>query len=228
MSSSRDGPRNLIEAVVFDMDGVIIDSEPVWQQVRVDMIGERGGVWTAREGDDTRGRSSEVWSARLSERLGGELTPEEVFTQVLERMAASYRASLPLFPGAVEAIERIATNYTVAVASGSPNVLIDLVLEESGLHRVAAAVGYGDEMPNGKPAPDIYLDVLGRLGVDPSRAVGIEDSESGLQSVQAAGMYSIALVSPGYQLSEDVLVRSAAQIGDLDEVTVSMIDQIAP
>jgi HAD superfamily hydrolase (TIGR01509 family) len=217
----------MIEAVIFDMDGVIIDSEPVWQQVRVDMMGERRGVWTARDGDDTRGRSSEVWSARLSERLGGELTPEEVFAHVLERMDASYRASLPLFPGAVGAIERIATNYTVAVASGSPNVLIDLVLEQSGLDRVAVAVGYGDEMPNGKPAPDIYLDVLDRLGVDPSRAVGVEDSESGLESVQAAGMHSIALVSPGYQLSGDVLGRTTVQIERLEELTVSMIDQIA-
>jgi HAD superfamily hydrolase (TIGR01509 family) len=216
----------MIEAVVFDMDGVIVDSEPVWQQVRVDLIRERGGVWTEGDGDDTRGRSSEVWSTRISERLGGTLTPQQVFTQVLERMAASYRAHLPLFPGAVEAIERIATSYTVAVASGSPKVLIDLVLEESGLHRVAAAVGYGDEVPSGKPAPDVYLDVLGRLGVDPSRAVGVEDSESGLESVQSAGMHSIALVSPGYQVSQDVLGRTAGQIERLDQLTVSMIDEI--
>lgn len=159
----------MIEAVVFDMDGVIIDSEPVWQQVRVDLIGERGGVWTERDGDDTRGRSSEVWSARISERLGGALSPQEVFDEVLERMVTSYESRLPLFPRVVEAIERIAANYTVAVASGSPNVLIDLVLEKSNLHRAAAAVGYGDRVPAGKPAPDIYLDVLERLGVDPTR-----------------------------------------------------------
>jgi HAD superfamily hydrolase (TIGR01509 family) len=216
----------MIEAVVFDMDGVIIDSEPVWQQVRVDLIGERGGVWTDRDGDDTRGRSSEVWSARISERLGGSLTPAEVFEEVLERMAALYERELPLFPGAVEAIERIAAGYTVAVASGSPNVLIDLVLDRSGLDGVAAAVGYGDEVPAGKPAPDIYLDVLARLGVGPTRAVGVEDSESGLMSVQSAGMHSIAVVSSDYQLSEEVLGRTAGRIESLDELTVAMIDAI--
>jgi HAD superfamily hydrolase (TIGR01509 family) len=216
----------MIEAVVFDMDGVIIDSEPVWQQVRVDLIEGHGGVWTARDGDDTRGRSSEVWSTRVSERLGGVLTPEQVFTEVLERMAASYRAQLPLFPGAVEAIERIAMSYTVAVASGSPSLLVDLVLEESGLGGVTAAVGYGDEVAAGKPAPDVYLDVLSRLGVDPGRAVGVEDSESGLESVQSAGMHSIALVSPGYQLSGEVLGRTAVQVASLDQLTIPMIDQI--
>lgn len=217
----------MIDAVVFDMDGVIIDSEPVWQQVRVDLIGERGGMWTDRDGDDTRGRSSEVWSARISERLGGALSPEEVFDEVLERMATSYESSLPLFPGAVRAIERIAANYTVAVASGSPNVLIDLVLEKSNLHRVAAAVGYGDRVPAGKPAPDIYLDVLERLGVEPTRAVGVEDSESGLRSVQSAGMHSIAVVSSDYQLPADVLDRTAVRIERLDDLTASMIDGIA-
>lgn len=217
----------MIEAVVFDMDGVIIDSEPVWQQVRVDLIGERGGVWTDRDGDDTRGRSSEVWSARISERLGGALSPEEIFDEVLERMATSYESSLPLFPGAVEAIGRIAENYTVAVASGSPNVLIDLVLEKSSLQRVAAAVGYGDRVSAGKPAPDIYLDVLERLGVEPTRAVGVEDSESGLRSVQSAGMHSIAVVSPDYQLPADVLDRTAVRIEGLDDLTTSLIDGIA-
>lgn len=217
----------MIEAVVFDMDGVIIDSEPVWQQVRVDLIGERGGVWTDRDGDDTRGRSSEVWSARVSERLGGALSPEEVFDEVLERMAASYQERLPLFPGAVEAIERIAAKFTVAVASGSPNALIDLVLDKSGLRAVASAVGYGDRVPSGKPAPDIYLDVLERMGVDPTRAVGVEDSESGLRSVQTAGMHSIAVVSSDYRLPEEVLGRTAVHIERLDELTTSMIDDIA-
>lgn len=217
----------MIEAVVFDMDGVIIDSEPVWQQVRVDLIGERGGVWTDRDGDDTRGRSSEVWSASVSERLGGALSPEEVFDEVLERMAASYQERLPLFPGAVEAIERIAAKYTVAVASGSPNALIDLVLDKSGLRAVASAVGYGDRVPSGKPAPDIYLDVLERIGVDPTRAVGVEDSESGLRSVQTAGMHSIAVVSSDYRLPEEVLGRTAVRIERLDELTASMIDDIS-
>lgn len=216
----------MIEAVVFDMDGVIVDSEPVWQEARIDLIGEHGGVWTERDGDDTRGRASEVWANSISERLEGALTPEEVFAEILQRMVARYEERLPVFAGAVEAIQGVADAYTVAVASGSPNVLIDLVLEKSGLDQVAAAVGYGDEMPRGKPAPDVYLDVLNRLDVDSSRSVGVEDSESGLMSVQAAGMHSIAVVSPEYRLSGDVLGPTALQIERLEDLTVPMIAAI--
>jgi HAD superfamily hydrolase (TIGR01509 family) len=216
----------MIEAVVFDMDGVIVDSEPVWQQARIDLIGEHGRVWTGRDGDDTRGRASEVWANRLSERLESAMTPQEVFAEILQRMVARYEERLPLFAGAVDAIQRVANAYTVAVASGSPNVLIDLVLSKSGLDQVTAAVGYGDEMPRGKPAPDVYLDVLNRLDVDPSRSVGVEDSESGLMSVQAAGMHSMTVVSPEYRLSGDVLGPTALQIERLEELTVPMIAAI--
>jgi HAD superfamily hydrolase (TIGR01509 family) len=215
-----------IEAIVFDMDGVIVDSEPIWQEARVDLVREHGGAWTDTDGDATRGLGSAVWAARIAEHLDETVTPDEVFAEVLRRMISSYRERLPLFPGAVEAIERLAGDYTVAVASGSPNVLIDVVLSESGLDRVCSAVGYGDEMPRGKPAPDIYLDVLRRIDVPASRAVGVEDSESGLVAVQSAGMYSVAVVSPGYVLSPEVIAGTSLQIGGLDELTVSLIEAI--
>ncbi|HET9259158.1 MAG TPA: HAD family phosphatase, partial [Acidimicrobiia bacterium] len=162
----------MIDAVVFDMDGVIVDSEPVWQQVRVDLVEEHGAIWTDADGDACRGSESGFWAAMVSERLAGALTPSEVFEEILARMARSYDEHLPVFPGAVEAIERVGSEYRVAVASGSPRELVDLVLAVSGLDRVVEAVGYGDEVERGKPAPDVYLDVLGRLGVDPVRSVG--------------------------------------------------------
>lgn len=217
---------SVIETVVFDMDGVIIDSEPVWQQVRVDLVGEHGGTWTDRDGDATRGLASEVWASRIAEHLGSKVTPDEVFAEVLRRMVVSYQENLPLFPGAVETINTLALDYPVAVASGSPNVLIDVVLAESGLDQVFAAVGYGDETPRGKPAPDIYLGVLSRLGIAPSRSVGVEDSEAGLTAVVTAGMHPIAVIAPDYTPPPELLARTALQINSLSELTADLIASI--
>lgn len=214
----------MIEAVVFDMDGVIVDSEPVWQEARVDLVMAHGREWTNEDGDACRGRSSQEWSTRLSGRIDGALSPPAVFDEVLQRMISSYNAGLPLFPGAVEAIEEVATKYPVAVASGSPRDLIDLVLERSGLRRILSDVGYGDEAKRGKPAPDVYLGVLSRLGLSPSRSVGVEDSESGLRSVLSAGMEAVAVVSPDYQLPEDLVASTALQVGRLSDLSLPVLE----
>lgn len=215
-----------IEAVVFDMDGVIVDSEPVWQRIREELVADLGGTWTSTDGDRCRGRPSEVWSTMISRRVGGAMNPDEVFEEVLSRMMSSYEWRLPLFPGAIESIISISEEYTIAVASGSPSGLIDTVLERSGLDSVCAAIGYGDNVAEGKPAPDIYLDVLQLLEVEPSRAVGVEDSLAGLQAVQAAGMQSVAVVAPGYSLPLGVLKNTQARVNGLGELTVGIIDAI--
>lgn len=217
-----------IEAVVFGMDGVIVDSEPVWQSVRVDLVSDLGGVWTAADGDECRGRPPDVWSRLIANRVQEAMTPDEVFAEVLNRMVSAYEQQLPLFPGAVEAISSIATRYTVAVASGSPNELIDTVLRESGLDSICAAVGYGDQVEEGKPAPDIYLEVLRRLDVQPQYALGVEDSIAGLTSVQTAGMHSVAVVTPECPLPEDVVRQTAIQISQLAHLTAQMIEAIVP
>lgn len=216
----------MVRAVVFDMDGVIIDSEPVWQEVRVAFVGEYGEEWSQADGEACRGRESEVWSAMISDRIGNALGADEVFTEILSRMVDSYDRELPLFPGAVETIERVAGEYRVAVASGSPNVLIDVVLRRSGLDRVCSAVGYGDEVPRGKPAPDVYLNVLEQLDVPPRDAVGVEDSEAGLRAVLAAGMQAIAILSPDYVLPDEMLARTAVRLASLPELTLSTLEQL--
>lgn len=216
----------MIEAVVFDMDGVIVDSEPVWQEVREDLVHSHGSDWTKEDGDSCRGVSSDVWSTRISDRLGGALTPGEVFADVIGRMSSAYEAAVPFFPGAVEAMERIAMEYRIAIASGSPNVLIDLVVAHSGLQDRFAAVGYGDEVDRGKPSPDIYLRVLERMGVRSSDAVGVEDSLAGLRSVRAAGMHAVAVASPGYRLPADLIEQTALQLPSLADLTVPMIASI--
>lgn len=210
----------MIEAVVFDMDGVIIDSEPVWQQVRVDLVTEHGAVWTDADGDAVRGSESEFWATMVSQRLAGALTPDEVFEEIMRRMVNVYEEHLPLFPGSVEAIERVGSRYRVAVASGSPRMLVDLVLAGSGLDRIAEAVGYGDEVARGKPAPDVYLDVLSRMDVAPANAIGVEDSVAGLTSLLAAGMRAIAVVSPDYELPPEILARTEARLEALADLTI--------
>lgn len=214
----------MIEAVVFDMDGVIVDSEPVWQEVRVALVSDYDRVWTDQDGDACRGRSSEEWSARISERIEEKLSPDEVFAEVLNRMLSAYEATLPLFPGAVDAIYQVATGYPVAVASGSPSPLIGLVLERSSLREVCSAVGYGDEVEHGKPAPDVYLDVLGRMGASPSSAIGVEDSESGLRSVLSAGMHAVAVVSADYRLPDDLVERTVLQLRSLGDLTLPILE----
>lgn len=216
----------MIDVVVFDMDGVIIDSEPVWQEVREKFVHAHGSVWTQEDGDSCRGVSSQAWSTYISERLDGELTPQEVFLGIIEQMASVYDTAVPFFSGAVEAIERIASRYTIAVASGSPNELIDLVIANSGLQDLIGAVGYGDEVVHGKPEPEIYMGVLERLRVEPSSAVGVEDSLAGLRSVLAAGMYPIAIVSPDYQLPDELVERAVLQVPSLADLTVAMIDSV--
>jgi HAD superfamily hydrolase (TIGR01509 family) len=216
----------MIDAVVFDMDGVIVDSEPVWQQVRVELVGDHGQAWTTADGDACRGRESREWSARISQRIRGALTPQEVFDEVLMRMIAAYEEVLPVFPGAVEAIETIGQEYAVAVASGSPRALVDLVLGRTGLNRLSATVGYGDEVGRGKPAPDVYLGVLDRMGVAPERAVGVEDSVSGLESVLSAGMHAIAIVSPGYHLPQEIVARAALRLSRLGDLTLPMLESL--
>lgn len=208
------------------MDGVIVDSEPVWQEARQVLVEAHGSVWTKEDGDACRGRASSVWSARISDRLDGALTSEEVFAEVVQWISSAYERDLPLFDGAVEAIKEVASTYKVGIASGSPNVLIDLVVERTGLGSVVSAVGYGDEVERGKPAPDIYLGVLDRLGVEPSQAVGVEDSVSGLRSVIAAGMSAVAITSPEYRLPEDVLERTALQLEHLGDLTLPMLDSL--
>jgi HAD superfamily hydrolase (TIGR01509 family) len=218
----------VIRTVVFDMDGVIIDSEPVWQTARAAVADAIEREWSDADSDRCRGLSSSAWSEQMAARFGHTLSAETIYDLVIERMVAIYDRDLPVFPGAVEAIERIADRYDVAIASGSPRALIDLALDRTGLRRRCVAVGYGDEVERGKPAPDIYLDVMRTIGAAPSHSVGIEDSINGLRSVQAAGMHSVAVTTPGYQLPDDILAKTAAQVDHLADLHVSVIEAIGP
>lgn len=213
----------MIEAVVFDLDGVLIDSEPVWEQVRRRIVAEHGGHWDSDTQDRLMGMSTGEWSRYLSEDLDVDLTPDEVARTVVAAMADRYREHLPLLPGAVEAVNRIAQRWTVGLASSAPRSLIETVLDASGLRPVFAATVSTEEVARGKPAPDAYLTAAERLGVPPARCAAVEDSSNGLRSAAAAGLAVIAVPHEKYPPAPDALDKARLVLGGLPELTADAV-----
>jgi HAD superfamily hydrolase (TIGR01509 family) len=195
----------VIEAVVFDLDGVLVDSEPVWEQVRRQVVAEHGGRWQAETQRRLMGMSTPEWAAYLSDELGVDLPPDQVAALVIDRMAARYGDHPPLLPRAVDAVRAVAGRWPVGLASSSPPVLIDAVLAAAGLRRSFAVAMSTEEVARGKPAPDIYLAVAERLGFRPNRCAAVEDSSNGLRSAGAAGLQVIAVPHPRYPVDADAL-----------------------
>jgi HAD superfamily hydrolase (TIGR01509 family) len=214
----------MIEAVVFDLDGLLIETEEIWDEVREEIVRERGERWTETAQRDMMGMSSTEWSRYMHEVLGVPDAPEQINELVVERMAERYRSSLPLLPGAVEAVQRIAARWPLGVASSSNRPLIALVLELSGLASQFQAVVSSEEVARGKPAPDVYLEAARRLGVNPSRAAAVEDSEAGIRSATAAGMRVVAIPNRSFPPSEEAVELADVVLASLDELTPEVID----
>ncbi|MEU1208325.1 HAD family phosphatase [Nocardia sp. NPDC005825] len=213
-----------VAAIVFDMDGVLIDTEPIWEEVRREYIDEMRGRWLPDTQDRFMGMSTAEWSRYLSEDLlDGRRTPDEVAEDVISRMAARYADHLPLMPDAVASVRRLAASYTLGLASSSPRRLIDVVLDHMGVTDLFAATVSTEEVERGKPAPDGYLEAAARLGLDPGRCVAIEDSSNGLRAAHAAGMTVIAVPHPKYPPAADALAAVAYVADDLTQVTPELI-----
>jgi HAD superfamily hydrolase (TIGR01509 family) len=210
----------VIDAVVFDLDGVIIDSEHVWDDARESLAKERGGRWHEDAQRDMMGMSSVEWSRYMHDVIGLLDPPEEISAEVVRRLEEIYRRELPVIPGAPEAVERLADEWPLGVASSSNRPLIDLVLELSGLARFFRATVSSEEVPRGKPAPDVYLEAAQRLGVDPTRSAAIEDSANGIRSAKAAGMRVVAIPNPRYPPNDEAL--------RLADVTLAGVTKLDP
>lgn len=207
-----------MEACVFDLDGVLVDSEPVWEEVRRAFVADHGGVWQPDTQSRLMGMSTGEWAAYLHE-LGVRLTPDEIARGVVEQMAGHYRDEVPLMPGAVEVVRRLSGHLTLGLASSSPRRLIDVVLDAAGLTECFAATVSTEEVPRGKPAPDGYLEAARRIGVDPGGCVAVEDSSNGLRSAHAAGMRVIAVPHPKYPPAPDALALAWRVLPDLGSLT---------
>ena len=213
----------MIEAVVFDLDGVLLDSEQLWDEVREGLARERGGRWHDGAQADMMGMSSREWSVYMHERIGLPEPPQEISAEVVHRMLERYRHELPLIPGAVEAVERIAARWPLGLASSSNRELIDAALEAAGLARHFRVTVSSEEVERGKPAPDVYLEAARRLEVAPGRCAAIEDSQNGIRSGKAAKMRVIAIPNPRFPPPEDVLADADVVLDGIEELSLEVV-----
>ena len=215
-----------IEAVIFDLDGVIIDTEEVWEEVRRGYVAEFGREFLPDTQDRMMGMSTGEWSAHLAHEVGVPRTPEQVAADVLGRMAERYRTALPLIPGSVEAVRRLGARFPLGLASSSARVLIDQVLETAGLTGAFQVTLSTEEVPRGKPAPDVYLAAAGKLGLDPSVCAAVEDSSNGLRAAGAAGLAVIAVPHGVYPPAPDALALAALVVTNVAELTPQVVEQL--
>ncbi|MFI7646639.1 HAD family hydrolase [Micromonospora sp. NPDC049460] len=214
------------DAVIFDLDGVIVDSEPVWEEVRRAYVAAHGGTWQADTQRRLMGMSTGEWARYLSGELGVDRSAEQVATEVVEEMTRRYAARVPLIDGADEVVRRLAGRWPLGLASSSPTRLIAAALAATGLSDVFGATLSTEETERGKPAPDVYLAVAGRLGVDPARCVAVEDSSNGVRSAAAAGMTVVAVPHGSYPLDPDAERLAAVVLGAVDELSPDTVDRL--
>jgi HAD superfamily hydrolase (TIGR01509 family) len=214
-----------IQAVVFDLDGVIVDSEHVWDAAREALSRERGGGWHEGAQQDMMGMSSVEWSRYMHERLGLKDLPEEISAEVVRRLQATYREELPLIDGATEAVGRLAGRWPLGLASSSNREIIDLVLELSGLDQYFEATVSSEEVQRGKPSPDVYLEAARRLGADPAGSAAVEDSRSGILSASAAGMRVVAIPNKRFPPDEEALAAADVIIPSINELTPDAVEE---
>jgi HAD superfamily hydrolase (TIGR01509 family) len=215
-----------IRAVIFDLDGVLIDSEERWARAKEALVRETGGRWKPEASHAMLGMSSPEWSRYLHEELGVPLTPEEINAAVVRRMIEDYRRDLPLVEGAVDAVRRLAARWPLALATSSNREVIDVVLEASGLAEAFAVTVSSEEVARGKPAPDVYLEAAARLGVVPGDAAAIEDSTNGLLAAHAAGMAVVAIPNRAFPPSEEALRVADVVLGSISELTPEVVEAL--
>jgi HAD superfamily hydrolase (TIGR01509 family) len=215
-----------IAAVIFDLDGVIVDSEAVWGEIRRRFTEETGGRWHEGALRDMMGMSSVEWSRYMHDELGVPLPPEEISAQVAKRVADLYRERLPLLPGAVDTVGSLAERWPLAVASSANRPLIDLVVELAGIADAFRVTVSSEEVERGKPAPDVYLEAARRLGVEPGQCVAVEDSTNGLRSAQAAGMAVIAVPNRDFPPDAESLELADLVVDSLQELRPDVVRQL--
>ncbi len=213
----------MTEAVVFDLDGVIVDSEQVWDEVRAQYVREQGRHYGPDATRAMMGMSSPEWSAYMAHELGVPETPEQINAHIVERMLARYGSSPPLIDGAVDAVSQVAQRWPIAIASSSNVELIDVVLAASGLAGLVRETVSSEQVARGKPAPDVYLEAAFRLGVDPSACAAVEDSHNGIRSAKAAGMFVYAIPNPHYPPGDDAVADADIVLASISELPAALL-----
>ena len=192
-----------------------MDSEPVWARVREDFTIESGGRWHEGAAEEMMGMSSVEWSRYMRDSLQVPMEPEEISAAVVDRIDQRYRERVPLLPGAEEAVRATAERWPLGVASSANRPLIDLVLELTGLTPLFRATVSSEEVPRGKPAPDVYLEAARQLELDPPRCAAVEDSANGIRSAAAAGLRVVAIPRPEFPPPDDALEHTDSVLNSL-------------
>jgi HAD superfamily hydrolase (TIGR01509 family) len=213
-------------AVVFDLDGVLIDSEPLWDEVRRGLAASAGRPWPPGATRGMQGMSTREWSTYLAEEVGLPGPPAQLAEQVIDAVAERYATRLPLLPGAVEVVRRLAARWPVALASSAPRRLIDTVLPAAGLADAFVTTISTEEVAAGKPSPVVYLEAVRRLGTSPADTVAIEDSTNGLRSAAAAGLVVIAVPQERFAPVADALALAATVVHALSAITVDLVESL--
>ena len=213
----------MIKAIVFDLDGVLLDSEPVWEEVRRQVVAETGGHWNPDTQSRLMGMSTAEWANFLAADLGVRLPPELIAHTVIERMVARYRDHLPLMHGAAQAVRLLARRWPLGMASSSPPALIEFVLSDPAFGPQFSVAMSTEQVAQGKPAPDIYIAVMQRLGVTPPQCAAVEDSTNGLNSAARAGLHVIAIPHPRYPPDPDAVRAASLVVPDLSGLTPELV-----
>jgi HAD superfamily hydrolase (TIGR01509 family) len=216
-----------IAAVIFDLDGILLDSESAWMEEKKRYTEESGGHWKEEAQWEMLGMSSTEWSRYMHDELGVPVPPDRISSEVAERLAQRYRQELPLLPGAVEAVRSLARHWPLGLASSSNRNVIDLVLEEAGLADAFDTTVSSEEVGAGKPAPDVYLEAASRLGVDSTACVAIEDSTNGIRSANAAGMAVIAVPNRDFPPEPEALALAALAVDSLDQLSPERVRSLS-
>ena len=212
----------MVSAVVFDMDGVIADTEHVWNEVREVLVADWGGTYSPDAQRTMMGMSSGEWSRYMHDAVGLSQSPEEINGEVVRRMLERYRTSLPLVEGAVDVIRELSRTLPLAVASSSNRSLIDAVLESAGLTACFSATVSSEEVARGKPSPDVYLEAARRLGVEPGRCAAVEDSANGIRAAASAGIRVVAYPNRHYPPDPASLAVADVAITALAELPTAL------
>jgi len=215
-----------VDAVVFDLDGVIVESERIWDDARRELVARTGGTWKDEATRAMMGMSSPEWTRYLHDELGVPLPVEEIGPAVVAEMERRYRERLPLIPGAVDTVKALAAEWPLGLASSSNRPIIDLVLAEAGIADAFAATVSSEEVARGKPAPDVYLEAARRLGVDPAACVAIEDSTNGIRAAAAAGMTVIATPNAELPPAQDALDLAAEVVDGPGAITPELVRRV--
>jgi HAD superfamily hydrolase (TIGR01509 family) len=213
-------------AVIFDLDGVLVDSETAWNDARRALVEESGGTWRAAATRAMMGMSSLEWSRYMGEELGVPMSPEAISEAVVERLEDLYRKRLPLLPGARHAVALLASRWPLGLASSANRTIIALVLELAELQSFFKATVSSEEVAHGKPAPDVYLEAARRISREPRRCAAVEDSANGLRAAASAGMKVIAIPNQRFPPPEDALAVADVVLASIKELTPGVVDAL--